>query len=210
VWYSWTAPSSGPVEMNTCQANISSTIALYTGSDLSTLSRVANNRTACPSAPFGSKVTFDAVAGTTYKIAVAEPGGDHTQDTFTLELIDRSSPIDTASPSVTGTSPANNATGILRGANLTATFSEAMQPSTINTTTFRLRKSGTTTNIAAALSYDPATKRATLNPNVDLKAGTTYVATVTTGARDLAGNQLDQDPSTAGTQAKSWKFKVKP
>jgi hypothetical protein len=210
VWYSWTAPSSGPVEMNTCQAKISSTIAVYTGSDLSTLSRVANNRTACPSAPFGSKVAFDAVAGTTYKIAVAEPGGDYTQNTFTLEVIAGTPPTDTTPPSVVGTSPANNATGVLRGANATATFSEAVQASTINTTTFRLRKSGTTTNIAAALSYDPATKRATLNPNVDLKAGATYVATVTTGARDLAGNQLDQNPNTSGNQAKSWQFKVKP
>jgi hypothetical protein len=108
-----------------------------------------------------------------------------------------------------GTSPANNATGVLRGANLTATFSEAMQASTINTTTFRLRKAGTTTNVAAAVSYDTTTKRATLNPNVDLKAGATYVATLTTGAKDLAGNQLDQDPNTAGNQRKSWQFKVK-
>ena len=85
-----------------------------------------------------------------------------------------------------------------------------MQASTINNTTFRLKKSGTTTNVAAAVSYDPATKNATLNPSVDLKAGATYVATVTTGARDLAGNQLDQDPNTAGNQSKSWQFKVKP
>ena len=168
---------------------------------------MVDNRSACPSA-LGSKVTFDATAGTTYRIAVAEPGGDHTQDTFTLKVIDGTPPIDTVSPSVTGTSPANNATGVLRGANPTSTFSEALQASTINTT-FRLRKAGTTTNVAAAVSYDPATKRATLNPNVDLKAGATYVATVTTGTKDLAGNQLDQDPNTAGNQAKSWKFQVK-
>jgi len=42
------------------------------------------------------------------------------------------------------------------------------------------------------------------------KAGATYVATVSTGTRDLAGNQLDQDPNTAGNQARSWQFKVKP
>jgi hypothetical protein len=208
VWYSWTAPSSGQVEMDTCTAKISSTIAVYTGSDIGTLSRVASNRSACPSAFIGSKVTFDAVAGTTYRIAVAEPGGDHTQDTFTLKVTGGTSPIDTASPSVVGTSPANNATGVLRGANLTATFSEAVQASTINTTTFRLRKAGTTTNVAAAVSYDPTTKRATLNPNANLQAGATYVATVTTGAKDLAGNALDQNPSTAGNQAKSWQFKV--
>ena len=169
---------------------------------------MASNRSACPSAYIGSKVTFDAMAGTTYRIAVAEPGGDHTQDTFTLKVTGPTSPIDTASPSVVGTSPANNATGVLRGSNVTATFSEAVQASTINTTTFRLRKSGTTTNVAAAVSYDPTTKRATLNPNANLQAGATYVATVTTGAKDLAGNALDQNPSTAGNQPKSWKFKV--
>jgi hypothetical protein len=31
---------------------------------------------------------------------------------------------------------------------------------------------------------------------------------VTTGAQDLAGNALDQDPNLANNQSKSWKFKV--
>ena len=202
VWYSWTAPSSGPVEMNTCTANISSTIALYTGSELSNLSRVASNRSACPNALIGSKVTFDATAGTTYRIAVAEPGGDHTQDTFTLEVGDRKP------PTVTRTSPADNATGIARRADLKATFSEDMQASSINANTFELRRAGSTTNVAAAVSYDLATRTATLNPNTNLKTGATYLATLTTGAKDLAGNQLDQDPNTAGNQPKSWKFTV--
>jgi hypothetical protein len=197
------------VEVNTCQANIDSILAVYTGTDdIGTLNRVADDRNSCPEV-YGSKVTFDATAGTTYKIAVADTGAENSEGAFTLKVIGPTPPIDTTPPSVVGTSPANNATGVLRGANVTATFSEAMQASTINTTTFRLRKSGTTTNVAAAVSYDPATKRATLNPNVDLKAGATYTATVSTGARDQSGNQLDQDPSTAGNQSKSWKFKVK-
>jgi hypothetical protein len=201
VWYSWTAPFSGPVTMDTCQANISSTIAVYTGSELSTLSRVADNRYACPSA-LGSKVTFDATAGTTYRIAVAEPGGDHTQNTFTLDVGDRKP------PTVTRTSPADNATGIARGADLKATFSEGMQASSINANTFELRRAGSTTNVAAAVSYDLSTRTATLNPNTNLKTGATYLATLTTGAKDLAGNGLDQDPNTAGNQPKSWKFTV--
>jgi hypothetical protein len=112
---------------------------------------------------------------------------------------------------VAGTSPANDATGVLRGANVRATFSEAMQASTINTNTFRLRRAGTTTNVASAVSYDPATKWATLDPDANLKAGATYVATVKPpGATDQAGNQLDQDQNTAGNQSKSWQFKVTP
>jgi subtilisin len=201
VWYSWTAPSSGQVEMNTCQANISSTIAVYTGSGLSTLSRVADNRYACPSA-LGSKVTFDATAGTTYRIAVAEPGGDHTQNTFTLEVGDRKP------PTVTRTSPADNATGIARGADLKATFSEPMRASTITASTFKLTKQGATSNVSATVTYDPATNTATLNPNTNLTAGATYTVTVTTQARDLAGNGLDQNPNLANNQPKSWKFTV--
>jgi hypothetical protein len=202
VWYSWTAPSSGQVEMNTCQANIDSILAVYTGSDIGTLSRVADDRNSCPEV-YGSKVTFNATAGTTYRIAVADTGAENSENTFTLKVIDRTP------PSVTGTTPANDATGVLQGANVSATFTEAMQASTITANTFKLRKAGTTTNVAAAVSYDPATKSATLNPNNNLKAGATYVATVTTGAKDQSGNQLDQDPNTVGNQAKSWTFKVR-
>jgi hypothetical protein len=42
-----------------------------------------------------------------------------------------------------------------------------------------------------------------------MKLGATYVATVTTGAKDLAGNALDQDQSLAGKQPKSWKFTIR-
>ena len=91
-----------------------------------------------------------------------------------------------------------------------ATFSEPMRAGTINTNTFTLRKAGSTTNVAAAVGYDPATNRATLDPNNNLQSGATYVATATTGATDLAGNRLDQDPNTAGNQSKSRTFKVQP
>ena len=48
--------------------------------------------------------------------------------------------------------------------------------------------------------------KAILDPDVNLDAGSSYVAKITTGAKDLATNRLDQDPTTAGNQAKRWKF----
>jgi hypothetical protein len=54
-----------------------------------------------------------------------------------------------------------------------------------------------------------ATRTATLNPNNNLQSGRTYIAMVTTGAQDEAGNSLDHDPSLSGNQTKSWKFKVR-
>ena len=208
VWYSWTAPFTGKVEVNTCTSNIDGILAVYTGSSLGTLSRVADNNNACPNNPdgttnWGSKIVFDATNGTTYRIAVGDAGGLR-ENTFTLRLIDRTP------PKVNSTNPANNATGVAAGANVTATFSEAMKANTINTTNFTLRKSGTSTNLSATVTYDSATRRATLNPSANLQSGATYVATVMTGAKDLAGNSLDQNSTTAGNQNKSWTFNVTP
>jgi hypothetical protein len=116
-------------------------------------------------------------------------------------------------PKVMKTSPGNNKTGIAATANVTATFSEDMKASSIITpaTTFklvRLNTDGTTTKVTAAVSYAAATKKAILNPSSNLSSRRTYKATVTTGAQDLAGNALDQNPSVANNQSKSWKFTV--
>ena len=134
------------MDLNSCTANIDSILAVYTGTRRSALGRVTDDRNSCPEV-FGSKVTFNATAGTPYQIAVADTGTEYSEGTFTPKVISETSPIDSTSPGVTGTSAANNATGVLRRANITATFSEAMQVSTIDNTTFRPRKSGTT-NVA--------------------------------------------------------------
>jgi len=47
-------------------------------------------------------------------------------------------------PRVTSTAPANGATGVATNTQITATFSEAMNPSTITTATFSLRYQGYT------------------------------------------------------------------
>jgi N-acetylglucosamine-6-sulfatase len=116
---------------------------------------------------------------------------------------------DTTRPRVTSTSPAANATGVAPSANVTATFSEAMMSSSINGTTFKLFKKGSTTKLSASVSYDGATKKATLDPTNNLRLGTTYKAVVTTGAKDMASNQLDQNTTTSGLQQKAWLFTVR-
>lgn len=172
---------------------------------MNALSQRAADNDACESPnSAGSKVTFDAISGTTYKIAVAS-GSGFSRGTFTLKLSSDGSP-----PKVVSVTPANNATQVVPGAKVKATFSEAMKANTINANTFKLRKQGKTTSIAAEVTYDPATKKAILDPNANLQPGATYVATVTTGTKDLAGNRLDQDSNTPGNQQKVWKFTVQP
>jgi subtilisin-like proprotein convertase family protein len=113
---------------------------------------------------------------------------------------------DTTPPTVVSVNPANDARGIKRITNVSATFSEAMRPGSINRNTFELFKAGTTTRIGATVNYDAMGGRALLNPNSNLKPKTKYKAAVTTGAKDLSGNDLDQNPVTAGNQQKVWFF----
>ena len=115
-------------------------------------------------------------------------------------------------PRVTSTVP--NATGVDPATDVTATFSEKMKPTTLTTSTFKLfmvNSDGSTmqiTDVTVTPSHDGL--QATLNPSANLQLGTKYKAVVTTGAQDLAGNQLDQDPSLSGLQQKVWQFTVSP
>jgi N-acetylglucosamine-6-sulfatase len=111
---------------------------------------------------------------------------------------------------VTSTLPIANATAVAPTANIKATFSEDMLGSSINGQTFKLFEKGSTTKIAAAISYSASTDTATLDPTNSLRRGITYKAVVTTGAKDVAGNPLDQNPTILGLQQKTWSFTTSP
>lgn len=69
VWWSWVAPSSGPWEINTNFGSSPTTLDIYTGVDVSSLTRVASDYN---SGAYGyqSRLIFDAVGGQEYQIAV--------------------------------------------------------------------------------------------------------------------------------------------
>ncbi len=92
-------------------------------------------------------------------------------------------------PTVISTDPEDEETGVSLDKIIDATFSEAMNTSTINGTTFTL-KQGTNT-IAGVVTYAGTT--ASFNPNVDLAPNTLYTATITTGAENNAGTALASD-----------------
>ncbi len=92
---------------------------------------------------------------------------------------------DTVRPIVTSTTPANAAVGVSLAPPITATFSKAMTASTLNATTFLLSGPGGAT-ISGAVSYSSSADTATFTPAAALSSNTTYVATITTGAKDTA------------------------
>jgi methionine-rich copper-binding protein CopC len=94
--------------------------------------------------------------------------------------------LDTTPPTVSSTTPADTATNVPVSSQVTATFSEAMNPATITTNTFTLQQGGI--SVTGLISYASGT--ATFAPATNLLGNTLYTATITTGVTDLAGNAL--------------------
>ncbi|MBN2505696.1 MAG: lamin tail domain-containing protein [Verrucomicrobia bacterium] len=69
VWWTWTAPSDGPVSITTSNSSFDTLLAVYTGPSVSNLTLVANNDDA-PGIWPRSGVQFAAAAGTAYQVAV--------------------------------------------------------------------------------------------------------------------------------------------
>lgn len=106
---------------------------------------------------------------------------------------------DILAPTTTLTDPLNNATAVASNKLIAVTFSEAMDPLTITASTFTLKQGATA--ITGVIAYSGTT--ATLNPTTDLASNTAYTATITTGAKDVAGNAIAVNKvwsfTTAGT-----------
>ncbi len=100
VWYSWTAPENGPTTFNTRDAAFDTTLHVFTGSSFGTLASVASNDDYTPAPGVRqSKVSFNAAAGTTYRIAV--DGFSAAHGSFSLQYAQNSPANDDfASPAV--------------------------------------------------------------------------------------------------------------
>lgn len=90
-----------------------------------------------------------------------------------------------ASPAVAAVSPANNATGVTESIKPTATFNQAVTPSSV---VFTLKDPAG--NLAGgSVSYDSATNTATFSPGAALASASTYTATVS-GATNSSGSSM--------------------
>ena len=116
-------------------------------------------------------------------IAVLVSSCAKSDDSETVYIITTdNSTTDTTAPTVSSTSPANNATNVSVSGAITVTFSEEMDSSTITTSTF------TVNNASGSVTY--SNKVATFTPSTSLNFSNTYTATITTGVKDTADNAM--------------------
>lgn len=92
-------------------------------------------------------------------------------------------------PTVIATNPLNGATAVPLNQIVSATFSTAMDPSTINATTFTLTGPGATA-VPGLVAYAAIGNSLTFSPTMNLAPSTLFTATIKTGARNLAGTAL--------------------
>ncbi|HZL67561.1 MAG TPA: Ig-like domain-containing protein [Candidatus Limnocylindrales bacterium] len=140
----------------------------------------ASTATFTPSSPLALSTLYTATITTGAQDLAGNPLANNYVWTFTTS----STPC---IPTVISVTPPNGAVGVCPSTVVTATFSEPMNPDTINTTTFTLTGPGTTP-VTGVVSYAAST--ATFVPSSPLALSTLYTATITTGAQDLAGNPL--------------------
>jgi len=140
----------------------------------------SNTVTFTPSALLGSGVTYTATLTTgianSKGIALAH---DYSW-TFTTAANGCNPP-----PSVTAITPAAGSATACPSAVIVATFNQPMNTSSINGTTFTLSP-----GVTGTVSHDASNSIFTLTPSASLAAGTTYTATISTGAEDIYGNFL--------------------
>ena len=132
-----------------------------------------------PSANLPSSTTFTGRVTTGAK----DLAGNSLALNYTWTFATGAAP-DTIAPTVTATNPPAGASDVAINPTLRATFSEAMDPTTLTNQTF------TVAGVPATVTYDVATRVVRLKPTANLAPNTLYTATISTSARDLAGIPL--------------------
>jgi hypothetical protein len=140
-----------------------------------------------PTAPLSPNTVYTGMIST----GVKDKGSNALQSNYSWSFVTGSVPI------VTSTDPANAATGVVLNKKLTATFSEAMDASTINANTFLLKQG--LQAIAGTVTVNGA--NAVFTPSQTLAANTVYTATINTGAKNADGNALAADYTWTFTTA---------
>ena len=141
-----------------------------------------NTVTFTPSASLAAGTQYTASVTTVAKDAAGNALAKIFQSSFTTAAV-----LDTTPPTVSVTSPASGATNVALNASYTATFSELMTNATLTTASVKL---ATASGTAVAGTVSVSGNTVTFKPSVDLTGSTQYTGTITTAAKDAAGNAL--------------------
>jgi|ERR1700722_9582181 len=145
----------------------------------------SDTATFTPSTALALNTAYTATVTTGAMDLYGNPLAANFVSTFTTG----NAPCVAGAPAVISAAPANGAIGVCPNTVAVAIFSEAMNPTTINATTFTLAGPGAA-SVTGQVVYDAADHAATFTPSSNLALNTIYTATITTGAQDLMSEPL--------------------
>lgn len=130
----------------------------------------------------------DALYTATITVGATDLAGNplRLDHTWIFEVPDATSPV------VILTEPEDGETRVGLDVEVMAFFSEAMDPFSLDTSTFTLEGPGGF-DVSGRVLYDVVEQMALFTPDVELDSETEYTATLTRGALDVAGNPLVYD-----------------
>lgn len=131
----------------------------------------------------GTSITV--TTDTTLQFLAVDPSDNHTSAVVTETYV-----IDTTSPTVTSTEPESGARRIDSRSVVNATFSEAVNETTLDTNTFTL-ESEFGYFVSGSVSYDSSTDTASFTPDFPLNPGEVFTAKLSDEIKDNAGNNLE-------------------
>jgi hypothetical protein len=149
-----------------------------------------------PSAALASSTAYTVTITSAAKSAAGQALANDVVWRFTTDV-----EVDSSAPTVSSTTPADAAIDIVLDTSISANFSEALDTSSVNGTSFTVTAG--TTAVAGVVSASGS--KATFTPTTLLTANTLYTATLTTGIKDLAviPNTLATDYVWSFTSGKS-------
>ena len=193
-----TAAFSEPMAPITGAASFAVTCAAPCAPPTGTVALDSSNRIATFSLTPGTSLATGATYTATVTAARSLAGGLAMAAPFVWHF-STGVLADSTRPRVSLTVPATTSPGpttaVASNSAISAVFTEDMAPASISGGTFTLTCTAPCVAPASSIAYVVGNRTAVLTPAAPLAANTTYVATVSTGATDLAGNAL------AGNQA---------
>lgn len=164
--------TTGNVELR----NASNTLVARSVSYNSTARRI----TITPS----SALTASTLYTVNLLVGIQSSAGVALEQTYTWQFTTKAAP--NPAPTVASTSPAGGATSVDPTANITVTFDQDMTSGTINTTNLVLKDQAGTA-VTRVVTWDAATRTATINPTPTLANSNTHTVNVLTGVQNASG-----------------------
>lgn len=176
--------------MNAATVTTSSFVLIKDGSGVSgTVSYDSANNTATftPSSPLSGGELYTVIVTTD----AADLAGNHMAANTGWQFTTLAP--DSTPPTIIATTPVSGGTSVDVSSSVKITFSEAMDKTTLTTSTITMN------GVSGTVTYDDSgTCTATFTPSASLGYGTDYTMTVSPGVKDLSGNSM--------TSAKVWTF----